>query len=93
MGLFNNIKEFGDNFHSVRLHQDILLVDLKFPVDWLVEQVLKSQPTSTQFKLNDKNDDAQLVSFYCAFEEKETNQLLIDVKRILKYNRDQQEKR
>ena len=33
------------------------------------------------------------MSFYCAFEEKETNQLLIDVKRILKYNRDQQEKR
>ena len=81
MGLFNNIKEFGDNFHSIRLHNEILLVDLKFPADWLVEEVLKSQPTSTQMKINDTNDEVQLISFYCVFAEKESAQLLIDVNR------------
>ena len=69
MELYTYIHSLHDYFHSIRLHQGILLVDLKLPIDWVVKEVLKLQPTTTQLKSNDTSKENQLLSFYCAFEE------------------------
>ena len=84
MELYAYIHSLHDHFHSIRLHQGILLVDLKLPIDWVVKEVLKLQPTSKE---------NQLLSFYCAFEEKAVEDLTKDIERVVRYNKDQEEKR
>ena len=93
MNLYTYIHSLNDYFHSIRLHQGILLVDLKFPIDWIVKEVLSLKPNTTQLKPNDTSKEYQLLSFYCAFEKDAVQDLTKDIERVVKYNKDQEEKR
>lgn len=92
MKLYNYIESIQQYFHSIRLHQEIILADVKFPLNWTIREVLNLKPGKTQLKENDKSEEQQLVSFYCAFEEKSVEGLVSDIDRIIKYNKDQEEK-
>ena len=92
MNLYEYIESLKEYFHSVRLHQEIILVDIKFPVNWTIKEVLNLNPSKTQLKENDKSDQHQLVSFYCPFEQELVTNLINDISRVIKYNKDQEEK-
>jgi hypothetical protein len=93
MDLYTYIHSLNDYFHSMRLHQGIILIDLKFPIDWIVKEVLNLHQTTTQLKVNDTSEEHQLLSFYSAFEKEAVETLTKDIERVIKYNKDQEEKR
>lgn len=43
-------------------------------------------------KLNDKTEEFNLVSFYCPFLSEETEKMVQDIDRIVKWNKDKEEK-
>ena len=92
MNIYDNIENYKDYFHSIRLHDSILLMDLKIPTTWEVKGVLSTQPTTTQIKVNDKNETHTLLSFYCPFTSPDVDTLFLDIDRIIKFNRDLEEK-
>mgnify|MGYP003154014137 CR=1 FL=1 len=92
MDLYNYIQSLKEYFYSVRLHQEIILIDIKFPIKWIIKEVINLKPGTTQLKENDKSDNHQLVSFYCEFNEKSVDLLMKDINRVIKYNKDQEEK-
>jgi len=92
MNIYDNIESYKDYFHSIRLHDSILLMDLKLPTTWEVKTVLALQPTTTQVKLNDKNDKLILISFYCPFVSEDVDRLFVDIDKIIKFNKDLEEK-
>lgn len=92
MNLYEYIESIQEYFYSVRLHQQVILVDIKFPVGWTIKEILALQPTKTQVKENDKSQEFQLISFYCPFEKEQVKNLIQDINRVIKYNKDQEEK-
>ena len=92
MGIHKEIDKYGGYFHSIRLHDSIVLLDLKLPVQWEIKKILASLGSATQIKVNDKTETHVLVSFYCPFTEEEWNTLILDIDKIIKWNKDREEK-
>ena len=92
MNLYKHIESFQGYFHSIRLHEEIILIDIKFPINWTIKEVLNLNPGTTQLKENDKSEKQQLVSFYSEFKEKQVDTLVKDINTVIKYNKDQEEK-
>ena len=92
MGIHKEIDKYGGYFHSIRLHDSIVLLDLKLPAQWEIKKILASLGSATQIKVNDKTETHVLVSFYCPFTEEECNTLILDIDKIIKWNKDREEK-
>jgi hypothetical protein len=92
MNIYKNIEKYKDYFHSVRLHDNIFLFDLKLPTRWEIKNVISAAPTTTQIKINDQSETHVLISFYTPFESESVATLLNDVDRVLKFNKDREEK-
>ena len=92
MGIYKEIEKYSGYFHSVRLHDSILLLDLKLPAQWEIKKLLSSLGSTTQLKTNDKTETHVLVSFYCPFSEEECGTLIGDIDKIIKWNKDREEK-
>jgi hypothetical protein len=69
-----------------------MLLDLKLPTNWKVKEILTSIGSDIQVKINDSNDKYQLISFYTSFDEESVNRLNLDVRKVIKYNLDIEEK-
>jgi hypothetical protein len=92
MNIYTHIEKYKDYFHSIRLHDSIFLLDLKLPSRWEIKKVLASTATTTQIKINDSTDTFVLISFYSPFTSQEVDLLINDVDRIIKWNKDHEEK-
>ena len=92
MNIYNLIEKYKNYFHSIRLHDSIVLLDLKLSTKWEIKQVLSTLNSGTQLKVNDQTEEYVLVSFYSPFTEKDINTLTNDVDMIIKWNKDREEK-
>jgi hypothetical protein len=92
MDMYDVIKKYENYFHSVRLHDSIVLLDLKLPAKWEVKNLLTNFNTTTQLKVNDQTDAHVLISFYSPYSPNEIKTLINDVDRIVKWNNDREEK-
>ena len=41
MGLYEEIKHFGEYFSSLRLHENLIIIDLLLPIKWEDEKILR----------------------------------------------------
>ena len=92
MNIYTVIKKYEKYFHSVRLHDTILLVDLKLPTNWQIQDLLSSFKTTTQLKVNDQTEKHSLVSFYAPYSANEIAVLTQDIDKVIKWNNDREEK-
>jgi hypothetical protein len=92
MTIYTVIKKYEKYFHSIRLHDTILLVDLKLPVNWQIQDLLSSFKTTTQLKVNDQTEKHTLVSFYAPYSANEIAVLTQDIDKVIKWNNDREEK-
>ena len=92
MSLYTEIKKFGTYFNSLRLHENLIILDLILPVDWQVEKVIASRGNKIQLKVGNKTDKHKVISFYSVFDEEGTIKLEEEVKHIIKWNTDIEEK-
>lgn len=89
MELYDHISEFKEYFNSIRLHNDIIILDIKLPVNWEFSKLVKDGVST---KVNNKTEDQQLVSFYAPFTKNDTDKLIKQVREIIKWNKDLEEK-
>jgi len=89
MELYNYISEFYDYFHGIRLYNNIMIVDLKLPQKWRVQELLEGGIST---KVNTTNETHQLISFYADFNKEETEKLMNQIRRVIKWNKDIEEK-
>ena len=92
MSLYIEIKKFGNYFNSLRLHENLIILDLILPLNWEVEKVLGSRGNNIQLKVGNKTDTHKVISFYSVFDDEGTTKLEEEVKHIIKWNKDIEEK-
>ena len=97
MSLYKEIKNFGNYFNSIRIHENLLIVDLILPSNWEDEKILrqttiKDGENTVQLKVNKRGDNSKAVSFYSIFDENGTSSLVTEIKKVIKWNKDLEEK-
>jgi hypothetical protein len=92
MNLFDNISKFGPYFNSIRMHEGLILLDMKLPKVWKDKEILGSRGNKIQIKHGKSNDTQKLVSFFSTFDDTGVILLEDEVKAVIKWNMDQEEK-
>lgn len=92
MELYNEIIKFGDYFNSLRMHEGLLVIDLKLPLGWKDKEVLVERGGKVQMKPGLSNEKFKLVSFFASFDISGTESLTNEIMAIVKWNKDQEEK-
>ena len=92
MSLYTEILKLDGYFTSVRLHEGLLVIDLKLPKKWLIKEVISKRENKVQIQLGANDDKQQIVSFFVPFDE--PNALIIqeEISAIIKWNKDLEEK-
>ena len=91
MGLYNEILKF-EYFNSVRMHEGLIVIDLKLPIDWKDVEVLRTRGNKVQIKVGSTNETHKIVSIFSSFEPQQADILVDEILAIIKWNKDQQEK-
>ena len=92
MGLYEEISKLSGYFNSLRIHEGLLVIDLKLPIDWKVKEIVGSRGNKIQLQEGSKSKTQKIVSFFSSFEEKESVILEEEVLAIIKWNRETEEK-
>ena len=93
MGLSQEISKYGEFFHSIRTHEGTFMLDLKLPAHWEVVKLIQSLGSEVQTKVNDSNEQFQLITFYG--EKTENGIMMVErtVQAMVKWNKENEEKR
>lgn len=90
--MFDEILEIKQYFFSLRCVGENILLDLKFPVSWSIEPIVKQIP-SVEYTVQDKNDKVILISLMTTFT-KDGYSLLLDLcNKVIKVNLEEELKR
>jgi len=90
MTLYDNIKKFEECFYGIRKHEDYFILDLNIPNHWTYEGLIDKEKVAT--KVNKTTQGHMLVSFYCLDTRDGVKFLENEVSRVLKINKDEEEK-
>tara|TARA_R110002167_G_scaffold220468_1_gene425089 strand:- start:91 stop:486 length:396 start_codon:yes stop_codon:yes gene_type:complete len=74
------------------MHEGLILVDMKLPKIWKDKEILSSRGDKIQIKLGKSNDTQKLVSFFSTFDDEGVTLLVDEVRAVIKWNMDQEEK-
>jgi len=97
MSLYSEIAQFKNLLHGIRIHDNFIIIDLKLPVNWEDKKILHQQTETNegsvvQMKINSSDEKYKLISFYNLFDEENTKILVKEIKRVIKWNKDIEEK-
>lgn len=92
MELYNEIIKFGKYLNSIRLHEGLVVIDLKLPLVWKDKEVLSERGNKVQIKIGTANSKFKLISFFAPFDISGTELLSNEILAIIKWNEDQEEK-
>ena len=89
--MYENIKTLRPHFHSLREIQDNVSLDIKLPLTWKYDDVVKPYSTIS-FKIQDKNDKYNLVSLVAASTQTGYDVIFACANEIVSVNREEEEK-
>jgi putative protein kinase ArgK-like GTPase of G3E family len=89
--VFEEIKSLRPHFHSLREVQNNVSLDIKIPLSWKYEEIIKPYRT-LNMKVQDKNDKFNLVSFISQATQEGYDVVFACVNEIFKYNKEEEEK-
>ncbi len=89
--MFDNIKNLRPHFHSLREIQDNVSLDIKLPLNWHFENIVK-QYKSIQTKVQDKNDKFTLLSIVSQATQDGYDVVFACAIEIIKLNYEEEEK-
>jgi hypothetical protein len=92
MTLYEEILQFDEFFTSIRRHDDFLVFDLKLPLNWEDKKILHNRGDKIQMNPGKGNETHKIVSFFTPFSEEGTFLLVTEIKAIIKWNKDIEEK-
>ena len=89
--MFEEIKSLRPHFHSLREIQNNVSLDIKVPLSWKYEDIVKPYRTVT-LKVQDKNDKFNLVSFISQATQEGYDVVFACADEIFKFNKEEEEK-
>ena len=89
--MFEEIKSLRPHFHSLREIQNNVSLDIKVPLSWKYEDIIKPYRTVT-VKVQDKNDKFNLVSFISQATQEGYDVVFACANEIFKFNKEEEEK-
>ena len=89
--MFEEIKSLRPHFHSLREIQNNVSLDIKVPLSWKYEEIVKPYRT-VSVKVQDKNDKFNLVSFISQATQEGYDVVFACADEIFKYNKEEEEK-
>ena len=89
--MFESISTLRPYFHSLREIQDNVSLDIKLPLTWRYEDVIKPYSAIT-FKVQDKNEKFNLVSLISKANQTGYDVVFACANEIAKVNREEEEK-
>jgi len=89
--VFEEIKSLRPHFHSLREIQNNVSLDIKVPLSWKYEDIVKPYRT-VNVKVQDKNDKFNLVSFISQATQEGYDVVFACADEIFKYNKEEEEK-
>lgn len=90
--MFEDIKSLRPHFHSLREVQNNVSLDIKLPLTWQHEEIVKPYRT-INVKMQDKNDKFNLVSLIASATQEGYDVVFACANEIFKVNREEEEKR
>ena len=89
--MYENIKTLRPHFHSLREIQDNVSLDIKLPLTWKYDEVVKPYSTIS-LKIQDKNDKYNLVSLVATSTQTGYDVIFACANEIVSVNREEEEK-
>lgn len=89
--MFESIKSIRPHFHSLREIQNNVSLDIKLPLNWQFETIVK-QYKSIQTKVQDKNDKFTLLSIVSQATQDGYDVVFACASEIIKLNYEEEEK-
>ena len=89
--MFDNIRLLRPHFHSLREVQNNVSLDIKLPLNWTYEDILKPY-TSIQTKVQDKNDKFTLLSLIATATQGGYDVVFACASEIIQTNKEEEEK-
>lgn len=89
--MFESIKSIRPHFHSLREIQNNVSLDIKLPLNWQFETIVK-QYKSIQTKIQDKNDKFTLLSIVSQATQDGYDVVFACASEIIKLNYEEEEK-
>tara|TARA_R110000824_G_scaffold12540_4_gene55126 strand:+ start:876 stop:1277 length:402 start_codon:yes stop_codon:yes gene_type:complete len=74
------------------MHEAFIVIDLKLPVHWEDKNILESRGNKIQMNSADSNKTQKLVSFFKEFTREGCEVLVGEIKYLIKWNKDVEEK-
>jgi len=92
MTFYEQITKLEGYFHSLRLHEGLLVVDLKLPNNWKVKEIISSRDNKIQLQVGPKDDKYQIISFFSSFDEPSAVILQDEILEVIRWNKEIEEK-
>ncbi len=89
--MFDNIKNLRPHFHSLREIQDNVSLDIKLPLTWKYEDVIKPY-SSISIKIQDKNEKFNLISLISQSTQNGYDVIFACANEIVNKNKEEEEK-
>lgn len=89
--MFENIKSLRPHFHSLREVQNNVSLDIKLPLTWRYEEIVKPYRTIT-LKVQDKNDKFNLVSLIANATQEGYDVVFACANEVFKFNIEEEAK-
>ena len=89
--MYENIKILRPHFHSLREVKDNVSLDLKLPLNWVYNDIIKPYSSIT-FKVQDKNESYNLVSLISQSTQNGYDVVFACANEIVVFNREEEEK-
>ena len=89
--MFENIKILRPYFHSLREVQNNVSLDIKLPLTWTYENIVKPY-SSIKTKVQDKNDKYNLISLVSEATQEGYDVVFACANEIMKINKEEEEK-
>lgn len=89
--MFDNIKQLKPHFHSLREIQENVSLDIKLPLTWKYEEVVKPY-SSIAIKVQDKNEKFNLISLIAQSTQNGYDVVFACANEIVSRNKEEEEK-
>lgn len=90
MSIYKEFSELYPYIQSIRKLKNYLSFDMSFPKEWKLPK--KFIPENNAIENESQDSTKRLISFVSEFEEEKVNTIALNIKNVIKYNKELEEK-
>lgn len=90
MSLYTEISQFQHYFHSIRLHKDIFIIDIKIPKNWEYINPMNTYSDIIGIKNNGEKGDFNYLSFMSKNEMGDVEKSIEAIHTVVKFNKERE---